>query len=126
MVGVTVRAHDIFQLLYAVVVQVIDHRVRCARLACVDEHILPAAADKLAVALTDIDVMHIKAVHGDGDLICVILHTLEHENSDDYDGNDDRKDGIALCKAHNALNITFSDACLFPAHVSLQSDRMQH
>ena len=117
MVGVAVRAHNIVELFYAEILYVFNHRVSGRGCARVDEHVPTAAADKLRVALADIDIMDIQPVHRHGDRGCIFRYALEYKQRRRDNDNDKRREGIFFCKSGELINITFFN---FPAHSSLQ------
>ena len=111
-VCVTVGADNIVELFYAEIADVFNDRVSGRGNACVDEHVLPVAAQKLRVALTDVDVVDIQTVHRHGDGRIVIRHALkkQYRDCDNYESYCGK--GIFFRKPGKPVNITFFD---FPA-----------
>ena len=112
-VCVTVGTHNVVKLFYAEIADVFNDRVSGRGNAGVDQHVLPVAAQKLRVALTDVDVVDIQAVHRHGDGRIVIRHALkkQYRDCDNYESY--RGKGIFFRKPGEFINITFSD---FSAH----------
>ena len=110
-------AYKVVEPVDAESVEILKHRVRRIRLAGVDEHILTIAAHKLAVALPDVYVMHIKSVHRDVDGVFPALRALPYQQRDGDQNYQQRKQGIFLCKSGKPINIAFA---YFSAHNDLR------
>ena len=112
-VCVAVGADNIVELFYAEIADVLNDRIPGGWNSGVDEHVLPVAAQKLRVALADINVVDIQAVHRHGDGRIVIRHALkkQYRDCDNYESY--RGKGIFFRKPGEFINITFSD---FSAH----------
>ena len=87
MVCVAVGADNIVELFYAEIADVLNDRIPGGWNSGVDEHVLPVAAQKLRVALADVNVVDIQAVHRHryGRLILRCALKYQHRCCDNYE-----------------------------------------